>query len=229
MTNVEEGVIARLKKEGINFEVLVNCEKALNFRMNNASIDDALITTDIFKDIKKGEHAPENEMKSIFNTDNKKKIAEIIIKKGEIQLTTEYKNKLREDKKKQIIALISRNAVDPKSNLPHPPQRIENAMAEAKVKIEEFKSAEEQVQEIIKKINSIIPISYEIKKLQLGIPANAAGRSHSIIKRYAIIKKENWLSDGTLSIEIEVPAGLQNELFDELNKLAHGGIESKEL
>ena len=213
MTDIEKGVIARLNKQGKHFEVLVDCEKALDFRSGKASIDDALITTDIFKDVKKGEHASENEMKSLFNTENKKEIAEIIIKKGEIQLTTEYKGKLREEKKKQIIALISRNAVDPKSNIPHPPQRIENAMEEAKVKVEEFKSAEEQVQNIVKSISSIIPISYEIKKVQIGIPANVAARSYSIIKHYAIIKHETWLADGTLSVELEVPAGLQNDLI----------------
>ena len=65
------------------------------------------------------------------------------IKNGEIQLTTEYKNKLRDQKRKQIVNLISRNAVDPSNNLPHPPQRIENALNEAKVKIDEFHTAEE--------------------------------------------------------------------------------------
>lgn len=229
MTSIEDAVIARLKKQGQNFEVLVDCEKALDFRHNKASIDDALVTTDIFKDVKKGEHAPENEMKAIFNTDNKKQIAETIIKHGEIQLTTDYKNKLRENKKKEIIALISRNSVDPKTNLPHPPQRVENALEEAKVKIDEFKSAEEQVQGLIKSINNIIPISYELKKLKIGIPADVAGRGYPILKQYAAIKKEIWLADGTLSVEIEVPAGLQSKLFDELNKIAHGRIESEEI
>lgn len=63
MTDIEKGVIARLNKQGKHFEVLVDCEKALDFRSGKASIDDALITTDIFKDVKKGEHASENEMK----------------------------------------------------------------------------------------------------------------------------------------------------------------------
>jgi ribosome maturation protein SDO1 len=229
MTNIEDAVIARLKKQGHTFEVLVDCEKALAFRSGKSSLDDALVTTEIFKDVKKGEHAPENIMKNIFNTDDKKKIAEIIIKQGEIQLTTEYKHKLREEKRKQIISLISRNAIDPKTNLPHPPQRIENALEEAKVKIDEFKSAEEQVPEIIKKISAIIPISYEIKQFRLGIPPEVAGRSYPLLKHYATIKKEDWLSDGTLLVDIEAPAGLMSKLFDELNKLAHGRIESREI
>ena len=48
-------------------------------------------------------------------------------------------------------------------------------------------------------------------------------------KKYAKLLKEEWLPNGSLSIDLEVPAGLQNNLFDELNNIAHGNIESKEL
>ena len=99
MTNIDEAVIARLNLHGNKFEILVDCEKAIEFRTGKCSLDDALVTNDIFKDVKQGERAPENEMKKIFKTEDKKKIAEEIIKKGEIQLTTEHRNKLREEKK----------------------------------------------------------------------------------------------------------------------------------
>ena len=41
--------------------------------------------------------------------------------------------------------------------------------------------------------------------------------------------KESWLSDGSLSVDVEVPAGLQAGLFDDLNDIAHGRVESKEI
>ena len=34
-------------------------------------------------------------------------------------------------------------------------------------------------------------------------------------------------SDGTINAVIEIPAGLQNDLFDKLNELTHGEIETK--
>ena len=34
--------------------------------------------------------------------------------------------------------MIHRNAVDPKTGLPHPPQRIESAMEEAKIHVDEI-------------------------------------------------------------------------------------------
>ncbi len=227
--NVENSVTARLKKQEHNFEILVDLEKAMDFKKGKVELSEVIVSEDIFKDIKKGEHASEHDLKNIFGTEDKLVVAEKIIKNGEIQLTTEYKSKLREEKKKQIVFLISKYAVDPKSNIPHPPQRIENAMDEAKVKIEEFKSAEEQVEDIVSKLREIIPISYESKNLNLIIPAEASGQSFGIIKKYAKISKEEWLNDGRLSVNIEVPAGLQSDLFNDLNNISHGQLESKEI
>jgi len=227
MTSIENSVIARLKKQGNNFEILVDLEKALAFKEGKSPLKEVLTTEDVFKDVKKGLHASETEMQDIFKTNDKKKIAEIIIQQGEIQLTAEHKNKLREEKKKKIINLIVRNAVDPKNNIPHPPQRIEAALEEAKVKIDEFKSAEKQIQDIIKQISSVLPISYEKRQIAIDIPAQFSGQSYHILKQYAKIIRDNWKSDGNLSVIIEVPAGMQNDLFDALNKLTHGHIESK--
>ncbi len=225
MTDVSSSVIAKLKRKDHLFEILVDCEKAMDFKKGVVSLDEAVVTTDIFKDVKKGEHASENDLKDIFGTVDNSKIIEIILKEGEIQLTTEYKNKLREKKRKKIINLISRNSVDPKTNLPHPPQRIENALEEAKINISEFKSADEQVKDIVKNITQVLPIKYEIKVLSIKIPADVTGQSYPILKRFANILKEDWLNDGSLNVTAEVPAGLQNELFDKLNSLAQGRIE----
>lgn len=225
--NVDDAVICRLKKQGLNFEILVDCEKAMSFKHGKASFDESVVSDDVFKDARRGERAAEANLKSIFGTIEPREVAEIILKDGEVQLTTEYKNKLRDDKKKKIIGLISRNAVDPKTNIPHPPLRIENAMAQAKVNIDEFKPAEQQIQEIVRKINNIIPIAYELRQVQLTIPADVAGRSYGTIKLYSTILNENWNSNGSLTVVVEVPAGLQNELFDKLNGIAQGRVESK--
>lgn len=227
MTSIDEAVIARLRLKGQNFEILVDCDKAIEFKAGKCSLDDALVTNDIFRDVKQGERTPENEMKTIFKTEDKKKIAEEIIKKGEIQLTTEHRNKLREEKRKKVIEFIHRNAIDSKTGLPHPAQRIELAMNEARIHIDEFKKAEEQIQDVLEKIRPIIPIKFEIWEIAIKIPAQYAAQSYRILKIYGTIKKDEWQHDGSLVAVIDLPAGMSEEFENELNKFTKGECETK--
>ncbi|MBL7100621.1 MAG: ribosome assembly factor SBDS [Nanoarchaeota archaeon] len=227
MTNVDEAVIARLKIQGKTFEILVDCDKAIEFKEGKCDLADALVTNDVFNDVKQGERAPENEMQKIFGTEDKNKISEEIIKKGEIQLTTEHRNKLREEKRKKIIEIIHKNAVDSKTGLPHPVQRIELAMDEAKVHIDEFKKAEEQIQDILEKLRPIIPIKFEIWEIAVKVPAQYAAQSYRILKTYGTLKKDEWQNDGSLVAVIDLPAGMSEEFENELNKLTKGETETK--
>lgn len=227
MTQIDKAVIARLKTGGQTFEILVDCDKAIDFRAGKCSLDDALVTNDIFKDVKQGEKAPENEMKKLFKTEDNRKVAEEIIKKGEIQLTIEHRNKLREEKRKKIIEIIHRNAIDSKTGIPHPAQRIELAMDQARVHIDEFKKAEEQVQDILEKLRPIIPIRFEVWEMAIKIPAKYAAQSYRVLKSYGTMKKDEWQNDGSLVAVIEIPAGMSEEFENELNKLTKGENETK--
>ncbi len=228
MVNVDKAVTARMKIEGNVFEILVDCEKALEFRKGKSvGLDDVLASDMIFKDVKKGEKASEHLMSKYFGTTDHREIAIKIIKKGEVQLTTEYREKEREEKRKQIINIIHRNAVDPKTGLPHPPLRIENALTEAKVKIDENKTAEDQVQDIIKELRSVLPIRFETKEVAVKIPAKYAGSSYSALKQYGKLLKDEWQNDGSLVAVVELPGGLLDEFFDKLNGLTHGEVETK--
>jgi len=228
MVNVDEAVIARLKIGKDIFEILVDCDLAMEFRKGKSiGLDKILATDEIYKDVKKGQHASEHEIKKVFGTDDVREVATKIVKEGEMQLTTSYKNKLRLEKKKQIIDLIHRNAIDSKTGNPHPPERIENAMDEARVNIDELKPAEDQIQGILKEISAIIPIKLESRRIEIVIPAQYAGNSFHILKQYGKVYKEEWQNNGSLKVVIELPAGLQDEFFSKLNNLTHGDVETK--
>ncbi len=228
MISIDKAVTAKYSTQGLNFEILVDCEKAIELKQGkDILLDDAVVTFDIFKDVKKGEHASEHDLKRIFNTEDKSEIIKKIIKDGEVQLTQDYRNKLREEKKLKIVNLIHRNAINPTTNLPHPAARIEAAIEEAKVKIDEFKKAEDQVKEIVDKIRVVLPIKFEIRELEIRIPSKFAGKSYSTLKQYGTVLKDEWQNDGSLKAVLEIPAGLQTELFDKLNSLTHGEIETK--
>ena len=220
--------LARLTKGGERFEVIIEPDEAVAFK--NGSLKDikvALKYEKIFSDAKKGLLAPETSMQKNFNTSDPAAVAEIIISKGDIQLTSAYRDSLQEAKRRQLVELIHRNAIDPKTGLPHPATRIENAFAEAKVKIDTHKKATDQLEDVLKQLRPILPIRFETRKLQLLIPAAFASKSHSTIKGYGRIIKDSWHSDGTLLAVVEIPAGLQQELVEQLNKLTHGDVDVK--
>ena len=230
MVTLEEAVIARLSTHGTNFEVLVDPDLTLALRSGeDVDIREVLAVEKIFKDSKKGEKASEELMQEIFGTTNPLEVAEKIIRKGEIQVTTEQRRRLREDRLKQIVTLISRRAVDPHSGLPHPPGRIENAIEKAKVQVDPFKSAEEQLSEFVEALRPILPLKFETRRIAVKIPPTYAGKSYRIVKGFGEVEQERWLDDGSWAVVVKIPAGIQPEFFDKLNDLTQGKVEMRVL
>jgi ribosome maturation protein SDO1 len=100
MVNVDQAVIAKLKAQGHEFEILVDCNNALALK-EGKSVDmhDVLAAMRIFSDAKKGLEASLTAMKQIFGTDDAEEVAKQIIQKGDIQLTQEYREALKENKR----------------------------------------------------------------------------------------------------------------------------------
>lgn len=220
--------LAKIKKEGITYEVVIDPDLAMKYKEGEKiNIREILKSQLIFFDAQKGMQASEELLEKHFNTKDSLKIAEKIIEKGEIQLSSAYRKELRERKKRLIISLIHRNSINPQNNLPHPETRIESAMEEAKVKIDEFKKAEEQVKDIVKKLSEFLPIRYEIRTIEVIIDAKYAPQSFSILKSFGTLIEQNWLNDGSFLGKVKIPAGMQNDFFDKLNHLTHGTVKTK--
>ena len=64
-------------------------------------------------------------MLEIFGTEDPEEVAGTIVRKGDIQVTTDQRRAMTEEKRKAIVNHISRNAVNPQTRTPQPPQRQE--------------------------------------------------------------------------------------------------------
>lgn len=215
-------VVAKYSFSGEEFEIFVDSDMAYEYitgkRKDPMSV---LEVEEIFKDANKGERQSQDKIKKIFQTTELPKIVETILKKGEVPITTEQRHALTAEKRKQVINIIAINSIDPRTNAPHTPQRIENAMEEAKVQIDPFKNANEQVDAVIKKINMILPIKFATVRIEAEIPPSWANRCYGVLKQYGL-KSEEWLSNGSLKATLEFPAGLRQEFFDKINNLTRG-------
>ena len=230
MVTVDSAIIARLKSHGQDFEILVDCANALALKEGkDIDMRDVLAAMKIFSDSKKGLEASETAMNQAFQTTDVEEVAKQIIQKGEIQLTAEYRDKLKENKRKQVINIIHRNGVDPTTHAPHPPQRIENALNEAKFHFDEFTSVQKQVQEALSKLKPIIPIRFEVKEIAVKFPPEFGAKAYPVVSQFGKIIKDNWLSDGSWAVVVEMPGGLEEDFYDKINKLTSGNVESKVL
>lgn len=227
MVSIEKAVIARISKAGNSFEILVDPDKALEFRKGaDVSMENLLAVNEVFKDSKKGERASGSDMEKHFGTRDVFEVAKHIIRKGEIQLTTERRRKMVGEKRKQIANMISKQGVNPQTKLPHPQQRILNAMDEAHVDIDPFKPAGDQVKAVLERIREVIPISIERVEIAIKVPIQHAGKASSLVRNMAHIKNEEWKSDAWYAV-IEIPAGMQGDVYARLNELTAGTVETK--
>jgi len=224
----EKYTVARMAKDNEHFEVLVKPQKALDYRMGKiAALTEVLVTETIFSDANKGTKVSEEALRKAFGTIETLRVAEIILKKGTMQLTTEQRRKMIEDKRKQIIDFISRQCVDPKTNLPHPPLRIENALEQVHYSIDPFKPLEEQAREIIKLLRPILPLKMEQVSVGVRVPAEFSAKAYGTIKTFGTVKREEWRADGSWYGVMEMPAGLYGPFLEKLGEITKGSGEAK--
>jgi len=219
----KEYVVARLNMKGKRFEILVDPDKANMFKEGkNVSVREIVVSDFVYKDARKGLKASPEELEQVFGTTDVEKIAEKILKEGDLQLTAEQRRQLLETKKKQIIYYISKSAIDPRTKMPIPPTLIEKAMEEVKVAIDLYKSVEEQVPAIVKTISRVLPIRLAKALLGINVPPEYSHKVASQIMRLGETKRVRWANDGSLIVELEIPAGIQNEVIDQINRLTKG-------
>jgi len=224
----EKFTVARLTRENEHFEILVKPNKALDYRNGKiSSITEVLAAETIFSDANKGTKVSDEAMNKAFKTVDPLKIADEILKKGTLQLTTDQRRKMVEDKKRQVIDFIARQAVDPKTNLPHPPMRIENALEQIRYAIDPYKSVEEQAKDIVKLLRPILPLKVEQIKVAVKIPTQFAARAYGTVKTLGTIKREEWRGDGSWYGELELPAGSYASLLNKLGDSTKGTGEAK--
>jgi ribosome maturation protein SDO1 len=226
----KEYVIARVEKSGEKFEILVKPEAVQKIR-DGKEVDllKELAIDEIFKDAHKGSKAAEEKMVEFFGTTEPLAVAKQIIQRGEIQLTTEQRRQMLEVKRKQIVQYIAANAINPQTGAPHPPQRIENAMEEAKVHIDPFKPVEEQVKEVLDALRPLLPIRFEKVRIAVKLSAEDSAKAYGDIKGYGTILKEEWSPTGAWLGVVEMPAGLQTDFLERLNAKTRGNVETRVL
>jgi ribosome maturation protein SDO1 len=217
----------RLTLDGEHFEILVNPSAALDFKLGKQLEPSQIIAVDeVFSDSSKGLRVGAEKLRKHFRTDDVGKVTVEILRRGELQLTQDQRRKMTEEKRRLIITTISKTFVDPKTGLPHPPLRIEQAMQEARITVDPFQDASEQTKVVVDKIRTILPLKSEKVRLLVRVPAQYSGQTIGVLKNFGEILKEEWGRDGGLSAIIELPAASQPGLLERLGSYTKGAAQA---
>ena len=227
MASLDNSITAHMEISGERFEVMVDPDLALAYRLGQKKeLNNVLTVEEVFKNFRKGERHTTSSLQKAFGTTDVFAIAERIVKNGELALTTDQKRKMLEEKKKQIVAILMRECIDPRTGAPHTQLRLEQSMEAARVHIDGFKDAASQIEEVMKALRPIIPLKVERARVAVKIPPEHAQRVYGTLKNYGI-QKEEWARDGSLIVVLEMPAGMQGEFYEKINRATAGAAETK--
>ena len=228
MVSLEDAVIARLESGGHRFEILIDPNEAQSYKEGDEiDWEDSIAVDGVWADSAKGERSPENILDEFFGSSDLIEIYKKILTEGNIQLTSEQKKEMIDNKRKQILSHIVANAMNPQTGGAHPPQRIENAIVEAKYNFDPIRSVEKQVEDIVRRIRPLIPISFEKVKAAVKIPAIHVGKCYGQISGLGTIENEEYQSDGSWIGIVKMSAASYNELENLLGAVTKGSAELK--
>ena len=230
MVSLEDAVIARYETGGNRFEILIDPKEAQRYSEGDEiDWEEAIAADGVWNDSAKGDRAPEHLVNDTFGTNDLIEIYKKILNEGTIQLTSQQRKEMVDQKKKQIVAHVVANAMNPQTGGPHPPQRIENAIDEARFSVDPMESIQKQVEKLIKSIKILIPISFEKVKVAVKIRAIHVGKCYGQISSLGNIESEEYQKDGSWIGIIEISAASFVKLEDVLGSLTKGTAETKML
>ena len=230
MVSLEDAVTARYETGGNRFEILIDPKEAQHYgEGDEIDWEEAIAADGIWNDSAKGDRAPEHLVNDTFGTNDLIEIYKKILNEGTIQLTSQQRKEMVDQKKKQIVAHVVANAMNPQTGGPHPPQRIENAIDEARFSVDPMESIEKQVERLIKSIKILIPISFEKVKVAVKIRAIHVGKCYGQISSLGNIESEEYQKDGSWIGIMEMSAASFVKLEDVLGSLTKGTAETKML
>jgi ribosome maturation protein SDO1 len=226
--SVEAAVIARLHKGGQRFEILVDPDKALALRQGKSvDSEELLAAPEVYEDARKGTRVASEVLNKIFGTNSMSDIASKIVREGELQLTEAQRKTMMEERTRAVAGMIARQGVDPRTGAPHPIDRVLRAMEQAKVRIDAERPGEQQVDSVLKAIQSVIPVRFERVQIAIKISAEYAARAAGVVRNFGTPSKEEWAADGSYIAVLELAAGMQTELYDKINALTKGSAQIK--
>ncbi len=222
--------IVRYEKHGRRYELLVNPEPAWLFvQGEEVEIDDIFEVYIVYENISRGVKSTQDDLNVAFEGLTEREIAIKILKEGKLQLTLDQRNEILKDKRVEIVDFIHIHCINPRENTPIPKDRIENAILDLGVNISYKDDVKSQALEVIDLLKPIMPIRLETAKLAVKIPPSFTGSLYGFVISAGSLVQEEWLSDGSLAVVVNIPSGTQADFLEQITSRTKGKAQVKVL
>jgi ribosome maturation protein SDO1 len=106
----------------------------------------------------------------------------------------------------KLVTYLNKNYIDPRSKLPHPIVRLEQAMENAKIRIDPDGSAIKQAEALIKSLEGNLTFVKSEMEATLTIDTQYLGQVSNTVHAMASIKREEYTATGVIW-ELGIPPG----------------------
>lgn len=215
-------IIVKLKKDNNVYEVLTNHGMVEPFR--NGKIGWTKVPYDkvnIFKDATKGDSYTDFELIKIFGSSNIDECMKIIVMEGDLQLTLADRKRKTEELKRKIVNEIHKYYLDPKTMKSHSIKLLESSIEKTKVTLSLDRPIKHQIEDIVEKLQSFIPIRKSVMEGILIIPNECVIEAQATISKFADEESKKY-TDGTCEIHISVIPGFYDEFMNDINNITKG-------
>jgi ribosome maturation protein SDO1 len=217
--------IVKYKHGKVSFEVLTKPGTVLKFRKGQiGSLDNVLVSDDVWTDHRKGTRASKDELIAAFKTDVAATITKLIVEKGDLELSAAERKEATDKKRAEIVNYIHKYYINPQTKSPHPVSRIENALDTLKVRVDPDAPVDKQVQEVLKRLPEVMPVRKSEMEAKITVPHKYLAQAQGAIKKHAQIKGETYNDVGAV-FEVAFVPGAMDTLMQEVEKLTLGEAE----
>ncbi|HYA22148.1 MAG TPA: ribosome assembly factor SBDS [Thermoproteota archaeon] len=215
----EKVSLARLDVRGNHFEVLVDSERALDYKLKRTPWSDKILKfEEVFRDYKKGERASRDALLKAFSTDDPRKICKVIIDDGELQVPAHMRRKLLEEKRKTIMVLIARVSIDPQTNTPIPLLRVEQAFDKISIPVDPSKEPIDQLKPIIREMKRILPMKVKEAEIEAEFPPDLITHVRGYLESVGEMVIQPRKRGDLLTMTVKVPEAARTDIVQKVAK-----------
>ena len=196
--------VIKMKKGKSTYEVLTHPGTIDGYRAGTSSVEDTLAVEAVYKNSSKGETLSLAELTGAFEgCETELEVAVAILDGGEVQLNAADRKAKMEAVHTGVVAYIHKHFIDPKTKTPHPIVRIENAIREAKVRLDMDTDPERQATDVVKKLRPILPLKKAELEAVVSLTHASMGAAMGILHSMAQVGASDYTGSG-----VDVSIGL---------------------